>query len=77
MTDMSLWILFTGLHPHQQCAAIIMRLGVAGREMAPMMTPQEMTLGGVRNVNAVDPVTVLLSGLHSRFAAQRWRKRAV
>ena len=40
MTDMSLWILFTDLQPHQQCAAIIMRLGGAAREMARIMTPQ-------------------------------------
>ncbi len=46
-----------------------MRLGGAAREMARMMTPQEMTLGGVRNDIAVDPVTLLLSGLHSHFAA--------
>ncbi len=69
MTDMSLWILLTDLQPHQHCAAIIMRLGGAAREMARMMTPQEMTLGGVRNDIAVDPVTLLLSGLHLRFAA--------
>ncbi len=41
----------------------------AAREMARMMTPQEMTLGGVRNDIAVVPVTLLPSGLHSRFAA--------
>ncbi len=69
MNDMYLWILLTDLGPEQQCAAIIMRLGGAAREMARMMTPQEMTLGGVRNDIAVDPVTLLLSGLHSRSAA--------
>ncbi len=69
MADVFLWILLTDLQPLQQCAAIIMRLGGAAREMARMMTPQEMTLGGVRNDVAVDPVTLLISGLHSRFAA--------
>ena len=34
MTDMSLRILLTDLQPHQQCAAIIMRLGGAAREAA-------------------------------------------
>ena len=27
MTDLSLWVMLTDLAPHQQCAAIIMRLG--------------------------------------------------
>ena len=39
MTDISLWIMLTDLHPHQQCAAIIMRLGGSAREMARMITP--------------------------------------
>ena len=69
MTDMALWILLADLQPHQQCAAIILRLGRAAREMAQMMTPQEATLGGARNDIALDPVTLLLSGLHSRSAA--------
>ncbi len=69
MIDMSLWILLTDLQPHQQCTAIIMRVGGAAREMVRMMTPQEMTFGGVRNDVAVDPVTLLLSGLQSRSAA--------
>ena len=45
-TDISLWIMLTGLAPHQQCAAIVMRLGGAAREMARMITPQEMVQGG-------------------------------
>jgi hypothetical protein len=49
MTDMSFWILLTDLQPHQQCAAIIMRLGGAAHEIAGMMTPQEMTFRGLRN----------------------------
>ena len=39
MTDISLWIMLTDLQPHQQCAAIIMRLGGGAREMARMITP--------------------------------------
>ncbi len=69
MTDISLWVRLTDLQPHQQCAAIIMRLGGAAREMARMMTPQEMAFGGVRNGVAVDPVTYLLAALHARFAS--------
>jgi len=69
MTDISLWIMLTDLQPHQQCAAIIMRLGGAAREMARMITPQEMAMGGMVNGIAVDPVTYLLGSLHARFAA--------
>ena len=69
MTDISMWIMLTDLQPHQQCAAIIMRLGGAAREMARMVTPQEMVNGGVMNGVAVDPVTYLLGSLHARFAA--------
>ena len=32
MTDIALWIMLTDLQPHQQCAAIVMRLGGAARE---------------------------------------------
>ena len=56
MTDISMWIMLTDLQPHQQCAAIIMHLGGAAREMARMVTPQEMVNGGVMNGVAVDPV---------------------
>ena len=69
MTDLSLWIMLTDLQPHQQCAAIIMRLGGAAREMARMITPQEMIFGGFRNGQQLDPVTYLLGALHNRFAA--------
>ena len=69
MTDISMWIMLTDLQPDQPCAAIIMRLGGAAREMARMVTPQEMVTGGMMNGVAVDPVTYLLSSLHARFAA--------
>ena len=75
MTDISLWIMLTDLQPHQQCAAIIMRLGGAAREMARMITPQEMAMGGLINGNAVDPVTYLLGSLHARFAALEEERR--
>ena len=69
MTDISLWIMLTDLQPHQQCAAIIMRLGGSAREMAIMITPQEMMQGGILNGVAVDAVTYLLGSLHARFSA--------
>ena len=68
MTDVALWIMLTDLQPHQQCAAIVMRLGGAAREMARMLTPQEMMHGGPPHNNPqgppVDPVTFLLGALH-------------
>ena len=69
ITDVSLWIMLTDLQPHQQTAAIITRLGGAAREMARMITPQEILQGGMRNGVMVDPVTYLLASLQDRFAA--------
>ena len=45
MTDISLWVMITDLIPHQQCAAIIMRLRGQARELARMITPQEIATG--------------------------------
>ena len=64
-----LWIMLTDLQPHQQCAAIIMRLGGSAREMARMITPQEMMNGGMLNGVMVDAVTYLLGSLHAKFSA--------
>ena len=69
MTDISIWIMLTDLQPHQQCAAIIMWLGGAAREVSRMITPQAMINGGVRNGVQLDPVTYLLGALQVRFAA--------
>ena len=57
MTDISIWITLTDLQPHQQCAAIVMRLGGAARELARMLFSQEMMQGGLQNGVQVDPVT--------------------
>ena len=69
ITDVSLWIMLTDLQPHQQCAAIITRLGGSAREMARMISPQEILQGGMRNGVLQDPVTYLLATLQDRFAA--------
>eukprot|EP00974_Lingulodinium_polyedra_P129193 11209158-Lingulodinium_polyedra.AAC.1 len=61
--------MLTDLQPHQQCAAIVMRLGGAAREMARMISPQEMMNGGLMNGVQVDPVKYLLGSLHARFSA--------
>ena len=67
MTDISLWIMLTDIHPHQQCSAIILRLGGSAREFARTITPNEMINGGTRNGQLLDPVTYLLGALHARI----------
>ena len=66
--DLMFWVLLTDLQPHQQIAAIILRLGGAAGELARSMTPQEMFQGGVVNGVQLDPVSYLLNGLQVRFA---------
>ena len=68
MTDISLWVMLTDLLPRQQCAAIVMRLQGGAREIARMITPQEMINGGMLNGVMVDPVTYLLGALHAKFS---------
>ena len=43
MNDLVLWIMLTDLQPHQQAAAIILRLGGTAREMSRTLTPLELT----------------------------------
>ena len=66
--DLMLWTICTDLEPHQQCAAIISQLGGAARELARLLTPQEVYHGGVVNGQMLDPVSLLLHGLSTRFA---------
>ena len=66
--DTLIWCITSDLQPHQQCAAIIQRLGGAARELSRQMTPAEMMNGGVVDGNPVDPVTLLFHGLQERFA---------
>ena len=63
-----LWSMLTDLAPHQQVAAIILRLEGAARELARTLTPQEITNGGMINGVMVDPVSYIVYGLHARFA---------
>ena len=69
MTDISLWVMLTDLRAAQQCSAIILRLGGHARELARMISPQEIMTGGVRNGVLYDPVSYLLGALQLRFAA--------
>ncbi len=59
--------MMSDMQPHQQCASIIQRLGGEARELARLMTPQELMNGGQLNGNAVDPVTLLFHALQTRF----------
>ena len=68
VTDLMLWSMLTDLAPHQQVAAIILRLEGAARELARTLTPQEITQGGMINGIMVDPVSYIVYGLHARFA---------
>ena len=67
LTDLSLWVMLTDLQPHQQCAAIITRLGGAARLVAKSMTAQEIATGGQRNGVQLDPMTYMISTLLARF----------
>ena len=71
MTEISMWIMTTDLAPHSQCAAIVMRLGGAARELGRRMTPQEMMHGGALEPGGevVDQVTYLCAALHRQFSA--------
>ena len=68
LTDLQLWIMLTDMQPHQQAAAIVLRLGGAAREVARQITPQELMQGGIRNGVQLDPVTYIMAALHTRFA---------
>ena len=69
MTDITLWIILTDLTPQQHCAAMVLKLGGAAREVGRTLTPQELLIGGVVEGQQVDPVSYLLVALHRRFAA--------
>ena len=64
MTDLSLWIMLTDLQPQQQASAIVMRLGGAARDMARLISPQELVTGGMLNGVQVDPAAFLIAALH-------------
>ena len=59
----SLLAILADLEPHQQVAAIVMRLGGAAREMARGITPQELAAGGAINGVQYDPVAYIVFGL--------------
>ena len=66
--DLQMWMLFTDLQPHQQAAALVLRVGGAAREQLRSLTPQELTNGGVMYGQQLEPVTYIVAGLQARFA---------
>ena len=69
--------MLTDLAPHQQAAAIVMRLGGAARELARTISPQELVHGGVVNGVQLDPVSYILHGLYQRFAQLGEKSRLI
>ena len=68
ITDLQLWSMMTDLAPHQQVAAVILRLSGAAKDLARTLTPHEIIHGGMVDGNQLDPLSYLVVGLHSRFA---------
>ena len=68
VTDLTLWVMLTDLQPHQQAAAVIMRLRGSARELGRTITADEIMNGGVINGQALGPVPYIIAGLQARFA---------
>ena len=66
---MMLWTMLADMLPHQQSAAIIMRLGGSAREVTRALSVQEITQGGPHPVTGqqLDPVSYILAGLEARY----------
>ena len=69
ITDLQLWSMMTDLAPHQQVAAVILRLSGAAKDLARTLTPNEIINGGISPDGVqLDPLSYLVVGLHARFA---------
>ena len=66
--NLQLWLQLTELQPHQQVAAIILRLDGTARECADMLTTEERHQGGYVGDQYLGPLEYLLYGLSRRFA---------
>ncbi len=69
MTDISLWVMLTDLQPHQQCAAIVTRLGGSAREVARMISPHSWNF-----VYTKVPVKRRSIKHHPHTRRARWRR---
>ena len=67
-TDIRLWSQLTDLRPHQQSAAIILRLTGTAGQSARAMTHEEQTTGGIINGRRLDAVSYIMAGLAMRYA---------
>ena len=66
--DLQLWLIPTDLLPPQQGAAIVVKLGVAARELARSIIPEEISNGGMVNRVQLDPAACTDAGLQAMFA---------
>ena len=66
--DLQMWMMLTDLQPHQQAAAIVLRLGGSAREVVRGITADEMMNGGNMYGQHLEPVTYIVAGLQARFA---------
>ena len=73
MTNITLWVMLTDLQPHQQVAAIILRLGGSAREMARQITPQEMMNGGM--AKEWRRIQSPISSTRSSASTRSWTRR--
>ena len=72
-----MWCISNADPPHQQCAAIIRRLGGTARAYCRTMEAAELMNGGIYNGVQVDPVTLLFNRLGERFAQLHEETRLV
>ena len=67
ITDIMHWVMLTDLLPHQQAAAILMRLTGSARELTRTMTGDEILNGAMYEGVYHDPVGYIIAGLRGRL----------
>ncbi len=72
INEIVMWSMLTVLLPHQQAAAICLRLEGGAKEMVPNIAPVEVMNSGVVNGIELDPVSYMLVALHAFCPA--WRR---
>jgi hypothetical protein len=69
LSNLTLWCIGSEKTQQAQVSSIIRRLGGTAREVADLLTPQEMFLGGVVEGIQLEPVAYLIQGLQRKFAS--------
>ena len=69
LSNLTLWCVGSEKSQQAQVSMIIRRLGGTARELADLLTPQEMFLGGVVEGIQLEPVAYLIQGLQRKFAS--------